>query len=298
MQVTGTALRTLGVSFNALFSGGMGQVPSQLGQIASTVPSSTKTNEYSWLGELPGMREWVGDRQAQQLKAHGYSIDNRDFEHTIEVKRTDIEDDNLGQYNMMFTAQGLAAGAHPDQLVFGALAAGHATNCYDGQYFFDTDHPVIDAAGIVQNVSNSLSPGGGTAPWFLIDDSKAVKPIIFQERQKMLFRAMDDPNNPEVFNRNVYKYGIDYRANVGYGFWQFAVRSCAPLDSAGYEAARVALANVTGDYGRKIGARGKLLVVPSSLEGAGVRLLNNQMNAAGASNEWAGTAKLFVADWL
>lgn len=296
MIITGTALKTLGVSFNALYSAGLGQVQSQLGQIATTVPSSTKTNEYSWLGELPGMREWLGDRQATQLKGHGYSIDNKDFEHTVEVKRTDIEDDNLGQYSMMFTAQGRAAGAHPDQLVFGALRDGHTSLCYDGQYFFDTDHPVLDANGNTISVSNSLA-GAGT-PWFLIDDSQPVKPIIFQERQKMRWVAQDNPENPEVFNRNIYKYGVDYRANVGYGFWQFAVRSQATLDAVGYEAARVALANMTGDYGRKIGARGRLLVVPPSLEGAGVRLLNNQMNAAGASNEWAGTAKLLVADWL
>ena len=296
MIITGPALKTLGTSFNTLFSGGLGQVAGQRDAIASTVPSSTKTNEYSWLGELPGMREWLGDRQVQQLKGHGYSIDNRDFEHTIEVKRTDILDDNIGQYSMMFTAQGLACAAHPEQLVWGALAAGHTTNCYDGQFFFDTDHPVIDVNGAVQNVSNSLA-GAGT-PWFLIDDSKPVKPIIYQERQPMRWVPQDNPENPEVFNRNVFKYGVDYRSNVGYGMWQFAVRSQATLDAAGYEAARIALANITGDYGRKIGSRGKLLVVPTALEGPGVRLLNNQMNAAGASNEWAGTAKLLVCDWL
>jgi len=296
MIITGPALKTLGTSFNALFSGGLGQVAGQRDAIASTVPSSTKTNEYSWLGELPGMREWIGDRQVNQLKGHGYSIDNKDFEHTVEVRRTDIEDDNIGQYNMRFTAQGLACARHPEQLVWGALANGHNNLCYDGQYFFDTDHPVIDVNGVTQSVSNSLA-GAGT-PWFLIDDMQPVKPIIFQERQKMRWVPQDNPENPEVFNRNVYKYGVDYRANVGYGMWQFAVRSQAALDAANYEAARVALANMTGDYGAKIGARGRLLVVPAALEGAGVRLLNNQMNAAGASNEWAGTAKLLVCDWL
>lgn len=296
MIITGAALKTLGTSFNALFSGGLDQVAGQRDAIASTVPSSTKTNEYSWLGQLPGMREWIGDRQVNQLKGHGYSIDNKDFEHTIEVKRTDIEDDNIGQYSMMFTAQGRAAGAHPDQLVWGALAAGHTSNCYDGQFFFDTDHPVLDAAGNVTQVSNNL--GGAGNAWFLIDDSQPVKPIIFQERQAMRWIPQDNPENPEVFNRNVFKYGVDYRANVGYGMWQFAVRSQQPLNAANYEAARIALASMTGDYGRKIGARGRLLAVSTADEGNGVRLLNNQMNAAGASNEWAGTAKLLVANWL
>lgn len=296
MIITGAALKTLGTSFNALFSGGLGQVAGQRDAIASTVPSSTKTNEYSWLGELPGMREWIGDRQVNQLKGHGYSIDNKDFEHTIEVKRTDIEDDNIGQYNMRFTAQGLACARHPEQLVWGALAAGHQNLCYDGQFFFDTDHPVLDANGNVTSVSNNL--GGAGDAWFLIDDMQPIKPIIFQERQKMRWVPQDNPENPEVFNRNVFKYGVDYRANVGYGMWQFAVRSQQPLNAANYEAARIALANMTGDYGAKIGARGRLLVVNTTNEGNGVRLLNNQMNAAGATNEWAGTAKLLVADWL
>lgn len=296
MNITGPALKTLGTSFNALYSGGVGQVKGQRDAIATTVPSSTKTNEYSWLGELPGMREWLGDRHALQLKGHGYSIDNKDFEHTVEVKRTDIEDDNIGQYSMMFSAQGKAAAAHPEQLVWGALAAGHTSPCYDGQFFFDTDHPVLDAAGVAQSVSNSLA--GAAAPWFLIDDSQAVKPIIFQERQAMRWVAQDNPENPEVFNRNVFKYGVDYRANVGYGFWQFAVRSQAVPDANSYEAARLALANMTGDYGRKIGARGKLVVCPPSHERAFLKLLNNEYAAGGETNEWRGTAKLLVADWL
>ena len=296
ITLSATVLRSLGVAFNGHYSNGVGQVKSQLEAVADRVPSSTKTNEYSWLGMLPGMREWVGDRVVNQLRAHGYSIDNKDFEHTIEVKRTDIEDNNIGQYSMMFTAQGRAAAAHPDQLVWGALAAGHATNCYDGQFFFDTDHPVLDEAGAATTVSNSLAGAG--APWFLIDDSQAVKPIIFQERKPMTFVAQDNPENPEVFNRAMFKYGIDYRANVGYGMWQFAVRSQATLDADGYEAARNAMSGFKGDYGRKIGARGKLLVVPTSLERKALQLLNNEFLANGATNEYRGTAKLLVCDWL
>lgn len=296
MIITGTLLKTLNTSFSALFSGGMGQVQGQLEAIATKTPSSTKTNEYAWLGELPGMREWVGDRVAQQLKGHGYAIENKDFELTVEVKRTDIEDDNIGGYSMRFTAMGRSVAAHPEQLVWGALANGHQQLCYDGQYFFDTDHPVLDATGTVQSVSNSLA-GAGT-PWFLIDDSQVVKPLIYQERKAPVFVTMDDPTNPEVFKRNMFTYGADYRGNVGYGFWQFAVRSQATLDAAGYEAARVAMANFTGDHGRKIGVKPALLVVPRSLEGAALEILNNERNAAGGTNKWRGTARLLVCDWL
>lgn len=296
MIITGTALKTLGTSFSALFSGGLGQVAGQKEAIATTVPSSTKTNEYSWLGELPDMREWIGERQIQQLKAHGYAVENKDFELTISVKKTDIEDDNIGAYSMRFTAMGRSVAAHPEKLVWGALANGHQALCYDGQFFFDTDHPVLDAGGNVTTVSNSLA-GSGT-PWFLIDDTQAVKPLIYQERKAPVFVPMDDPSNPEVFKRNQFVYGTDYRGNVGYGFWQFAVRSQATLDSDGYEAARTAMANFTGDYGRKIGVKPSLLIVPRTLEKEALELLNADRNAAGATNVWKGTARLLVCDWL
>jgi phage major head subunit gpT-like protein len=296
MIYNGTTLKTLNVSFSALFSGGLGQVTGQKNVIAQTVPSSTKMNEYAWLGELPDMREWLGDRQRLQLKGHAYSIENKDFELTVEVKKTDIEDDNIGGYSMMFTAMGRSIAAHPEKLVWGALANGHTSPCYDGQNFFDTDHPVLDANGNVQSVSNSL-PGAGT-PWFLIDDSQAVKPLIYQERKAPVFVAMDSPENPETFNRNTLTYGGDYRANVGYGFWQFAVRSQAALDHDGLEAAMVAMANFTGDHGRKIGASGKTLIVPRNLERAARKLLMSETKANGETNEYQNAAKLAVIDWL
>ena len=105
-----------------------------------TVPSSTKENVYPWLGTLPSMQKWAGDRIIRNLKAHKYSIENEKFEMTIAVKRDDIEDDQVGIYGPMFRDMGAQAGLHPNQLVFGALKKGHELACYDGQYFFDADH--------------------------------------------------------------------------------------------------------------------------------------------------------------
>lgn len=296
MIITGTALKTLGTSFNALFSSGLGMVAAQRDAIATTVPSTTSTNEYAWLGALPNMREWLGDRQVQQLKGHGYSVENKDFELTVEVLRKHIEDDNIGSYNMRFKAMGQSVAAHPEQLCWSLLANGHNTLCYDGQFFFDTDHPVLDAGGAQQSVSNSLA-GAGT-PWFLIDDSQVVKPIIYQERKPATFVARDNPEDPNVFDRGAFKYGVDYRGNVGFGFWQFAVRSQAVPNAAGYEAARTAMMNITGDYGRKIGARPKLIVAPTSMEAAFLELLKAERNAAGATNIWKDSARLLLVDWL
>lgn len=296
MLVTTSTLTALRTGFSGMYQSGLSQVESQYAAIATNVPSTTSENTYGWLGSMPNMREWIGPRQLQALMEHEYSIKNRDFELSVRVQRNHIRDDNLGIYSPLFTEMGRATGAHPDQMCFGALAEGFDSRCYDGQYFFDTDHPVIGPDGDIVTVSNT---GGGSGPaWFLMDDSRALKPIIYQDREKPQFVAMDNPTDQNVFMNKEFVYGVDGRNNTGYGFWQMAYGSKQPLTAENYEAARVAIGTMMGDHGRKLGLRGKLLVVPQELEGAAIELLNSDRQANGATNKWKGTARMMLADWL
>ncbi len=296
MIVNSGNLRTLGVGFNAAFKMGRGMATSRRAIVSTSVPSTTGKEEYGWLGKFPGMRKWVGDRQLNNLKAHDYSIKNEDWEDTVAVDRNDIDDDNLGIYGPMFQEMGIACEQHPDELVFGLLKAGFTTPCYDGQYFFDTDHPVLDESGVEQSVANT--DGGSGTPWFLIDDSRALKPVIFQERKKPQFVSKDRPEDDNVFMRKQFIYGVDARYNVGFGFWQLAWGSKQTLNAANYAAARAAMMSMKGDFGRKLGVRPRVLIVPPSLESAGLKLLNNELGANGETNEWKGTARLEVVEWL
>lgn len=60
------------------------------------------------------------------------------------MDRDDIETDNLGIYTPLFTEMGRSTGEEWDMMVFAALKNGFSALCYDGQNFFDTDHPVLD----------------------------------------------------------------------------------------------------------------------------------------------------------
>ena len=168
MLINSDNLKTLGTGFQAAFKRGLGQAAAQRSLVATPVPSSTKSEEYGWLGKMPNMREWLGDRVIQNIKTHDYTIKNRDWELTLGVDRNDIEDDNVGVYTPLFEEMGRSVEAHPEQLVFELLKAGFTTPCYDGQFFFDTDHPVLDAAGAEISVANT--DGGVGTPWFLIDE--------------------------------------------------------------------------------------------------------------------------------
>lgn len=296
MLVNAANLDTLRVGYSTLFAGGLAQAEPQYQRITTVVPASTKEQKYGWLGKVPNVREWIGPRQIQNLMQSDYSIKEKALELTMSVDKDDIETDNLGIYGPLFTEMGMATGAQWDMMVFAQLASGFATNCYDGQFFFDTDHPVLDANGNTTNVANT-DGGAGTA-WYLLDTSRALKPILLQKRKDFQFTALDNTTDQNVFMNREFIYGADARANTGFGFWQMAWGSKQTLNAANYAIARAGIGGMKGDYGRPLGLSGKLLVVPPSLESAGRQILNSEYGTGGVTNEWKGTAELLVCPWL
>lgn len=69
MIVTPSSIKALMTSFRKDFQGGLDGAPSQYQKIAMTVPSSSKSNTYGWLGNAPQLREWVGARVVNQMAA-------------------------------------------------------------------------------------------------------------------------------------------------------------------------------------------------------------------------------------
>lgn len=291
-------LNTLYVAFSAAFASALsaGEAQALYTQIATVVPSTTRSNEYGWLGKIPGMREWIGDRVVHGLMAHGYSIRNKPYELTVGVDRDDVEDDNLGIYTPLMSEMGSSAAIHPDQLSFSLLAAGTSTPCYDGQNFFDTDHPVLAADGSETTQSNDL--GGGGTPWYLLCTNRALKPLIFQRRQAPKFVSMDTETDEGVFSKKEFRYGVDGRHNVGFGFWQMAIRSAQTLDATNLQAAFTAMEGRLGDHGQPLNIKPNLLVVPSTLRWKALELLQTQRNAAGADNIMKDAADLLVSPYL
>lgn len=292
MDINRDTLQHFYFTASAAFMSGFGTAESQYEKIAMIVPSSTRENAYPFLGTLPSMSEWFDERVIRNLKAHNYTIKNSKFEMTIAVKRDDIEDDQIGLYGAMFRDMGAQAGLHPNQLVFGALKKGHESLCYDGQYFFDADHPV---AG--KSVSNLIT-GDVPDPWYLMCTTRPLKPLIFQKRREYELKRKDAPTDDNVFMRDEYLYGVDARVNVGFGLWQCAVRSTKPLTNESYAEARAAMMAFTNDAGDPLGLVPNILVVPPTHEAAARKVVLNSMGPNGATNEWAGSAELLVSPWL
>lgn len=295
MDISYGNLKTLFTAFSSAFQEGFGGAPKDHETFTMTVQSASAESEYGWLGQFPTLREWAGERVFRSIALHGYAIRNRKFESTVQVNRDTIEDDQYGVYTPMFHEMGLATMAHISELCFDALRDGFNTPCYDGQYFFDTDHPVTKKVGAA-SVSNYQN-GAGT-PWFLVDNSRMIKPIIFQDRIKGELLALDQPTDDTVFKTDLFAYGVRARCNVGYGFWQLAYASKANMTADNYVAAREAMMKFKGDEGRPLGIKPTHLIVGPTLEEEARQLLVADRLANGASNVWAGSADLIVSPWL
>jgi len=297
--ITPALITSLRTGFSKAFQDALTATPTDWAKVATRVPSSTASNTYGWLNQFPKLREWVGDRVLKDMAAQPYQIQNKLFEGTVAVKRADIEDDNVGIYNPLFAEMGRAAATHPDQLVFDLLKTAHTATCYDGQAFFDTDHPVypnVDGTGTAQTVSN-VQPGTGDA-WYLMDTSRALKPLIFQERTTPELEALTSTQDEAVFMRDEYRFGIRYRCNAGLGFWQMAYKSQATLDAANFNTAMAAMMSLKADGGRPLGIKPTVLVVPPSLRAAAIEIVKNERLANGASNPNFGVVDLIVSPWL
>jgi len=265
-------------------------------QLVLRVPSTTSQEAYAWLGQTTGFREWIGDRVIQALKQHNYTIVNKSFENTVGVPREAIEDDQFGIYSPLMAQLGQDAKEHPATLVYELLKSGFTKTCYDGQFFFDTDHPVLAADGTETSVSNT--GGGSGTPWFLLDTSRVMRPIILQTRKPYTFVPMDKDDDEGIFMRKEYRYGVDARLNVGFGLWQLAYGSKQTLDAASFNAAYAAMQGMKGDNGRPLGLKPKLLVVPPSLRATALEIVKAERNAAGATNINRDVVDVLSTPWL
>ena len=141
MKINGAVIAGLFIGLKTAFTNAFAAGEAEWPEIASEVPSTTKANDYTWLSNFPGMKEWVGKKQVRKLSEYNYVIVNKSYESTVAVKRDDIEDDQLGIYKAQAEGAGHAAKQWPDELVYGAVNNSFTKKCYDGKPFVASNHP-------------------------------------------------------------------------------------------------------------------------------------------------------------
>jgi phage major head subunit gpT-like protein len=118
-------------------------------ELAMQVPSSTAVEEYDWIGDIPGLVEWLGDREMATVMVGSFTIKNKDWSSGARIHKNEILDHRLAQTRAKL--QGLAQEAryHYGDLLARCLLNGFDGQafpdvgtglCYDGRFLFSADH--------------------------------------------------------------------------------------------------------------------------------------------------------------
>src|SRR3990167_103571 len=151
-------MSAIGLSSRAIIGEFYRQLEQDAGQnwinpISMLFSSNQESETYKWLGQSPVMREWIGGRQAKGFRENGITIANKHFEATLEVLISEMRRDKTGQVMVRVRELAERTNAHWASLLSTLILNGATSVCYDGQYFFDTDH----SEGSSGTQSNSVS---------------------------------------------------------------------------------------------------------------------------------------------
>lgn len=315
MQITPQNLKFLFQQYSRQFMSMFNVTPTFWQSYASEVPSTTSENVYGWLAQFGGMRKWEGSRQPVDTTGRSYTLRNAPFERTVELDLDKVADDQYGFFGAVVENLARVGKTLPDQETAVAVQTGTASDCWDGQPFFNDSHPVnpddaslgyysnnlvgasynllldpkgawakakaammkfkddggkplnaicdtllvgpdlLDAAltiagastivATIKNVAGdqNVAAAGVTniyqgtitvvcSSWltadlsagYALDTKKSLKPILWQNREPVQFKARINPEDPKVFDTKKLTYGVDGRGRAGYGLPWTAVR--------------------------------------------------------------------------
>lgn len=134
------------VGFQAVFMSQLEKAVDPIEEVALTVKSNRRVEEYDFLGDLPGFEEWLSDRTVAGLAAFRFRLHTRNWANAIRIKKHDLDDDALGLMPAQIAGLATKARKHRcDMLVelllngFDGTAFPDVGNglAYDGAFFFD-----------------------------------------------------------------------------------------------------------------------------------------------------------------
>ena len=134
-------------------SDGMGWITA----LSMLFTSDQDSETYKWLGQTPAMREWVGGRNAKGFRENGITIENKHYEATLRVLLRELRRDKTGQVLARIRELAGRTNSHWASLLSTLIVNAESTVCYDGQYFFDTDHSEGDSGTQSNDITTDIS---------------------------------------------------------------------------------------------------------------------------------------------
>jgi phage major head subunit gpT-like protein len=164
--------------------------------VSNLFPSDRDQEKYGWLGQVPQLREWVGERKAKGLSDQSFTILNKLYESTLQIEVKDARRDKTGQIQVRVNELADRTLSHWASLLSTLILNGETQTAYDGEFFFDTDH----SEGSSGSQDNDISVDISTLP--AQTSGSTTAPSIEEMQQSILLGAsqimsfVDDQGEP------------------------------------------------------------------------------------------------------
>jgi phage major head subunit gpT-like protein len=141
VDITPSNMQIFFTGLSATYAAAYQTAPRFWERMAFLKPSSTEIEKDGWMAKVPVLRQWLGERQVQNVAARSYTLENLPWELTIAIDKFKLQDDSYGIYAPMVSMMGLQAAKWPDYMLVDKIRA-NSELLFDGKAFFASDHPV------------------------------------------------------------------------------------------------------------------------------------------------------------
>ncbi len=178
-----TQLQALFTSFVARYQDLYNSLPAPYAdKLATTTTTTAEIVRFPWMGQLPVVREWIGDRKENSAALKFFDVVPKLFETTFGLDKSKIDDDQYGFFSANILPQmAMAARKYPDYRLVDEIQANRLWS--DGKAFFAVDHPIhVDDSSIKGFDGNSYYANEYTSMPLTLDNYALV-------RQRMMARV-------------------------------------------------------------------------------------------------------------
>lgn len=126
------------------------------------ITSDQDSEEYAWLGMTPQLSEKKGEKSFSQLRDTDWTVKNVPYQGGISFPLNHILYDKTGQVQIRVNEMVTRAQAHWASIIAPLIINGESTACYDGEFFFDTDHEEGDSGSQSNDIGVTVT--ANTAP--------------------------------------------------------------------------------------------------------------------------------------
>ena len=200
----------LKAAFNKAYSGIIvdSGATKALEAITSIFPSVGEDEKYGFLGDIPAVEEWVGDKTAKHIKDYSYTLTNKNYYVAIAIDRNEINDDRMGIIKPRIQQMVATMQRHKWQLVVDQIEAGEANLGYDGVAYFSSSHtnPTLDnllagTSSTLATIKTDIYAAKAAMLEFVSDANRVMRLamdtlLIPAEQEGLFLEAVESSANP------------------------------------------------------------------------------------------------------